>query len=276
MDIQLYEIDPEGDIIIKLQASNPVSAPSNETQDRPSSTFRSPSEEALDCSRNGPGSEHPLVADEPTKLNFPTGNEPEAISGEQSDGEAVPTASVNIRVSSRHLILASPQAKRMLDAAWKERNILNSQGLLIMEEKDWGEEALLILMNIIHGKNRSVPKSINLEMLAEVAVLVDYYECYEAVEVYSDMWMAPLRKKVPKTYCKEIVLWVCISWIFRQPAEFHTATGVALNFSTDPIQTMELPIPERIIRESSPMVLKGMSDNEQEVSTSAELSPLSI
>jgi len=104
-------------------------------------------------------------------------------------------------------------------------------------------------MNIMHGKNRNVPKSISLEMFAQIAVLVDYYECHEVVEIYSDMWTANLRKEFPETYSRKLVFWICISWVFRQPAEFKKATNVALKHSEGMIETMELPIPERIIQD---------------------------
>jgi hypothetical protein len=223
MEKQFHEIDPEGDIIIRLGASNSAFATwHGEPDDPPSTLPRFPSENV----------------DEP---------EPELAELEHSDKDF----SVEIRVSSRHLILASPQAKRMLEGAWKEPSTLKLQGSLALEEKDWDVEALLILMNILHCRNKSVPRKISLEMFVRVAVLVDYYECYEAVEIYSDMWLEHLREELPATYCKELVLWICVSWIFRQSAEFGMATSVALQHSKGPIQTMELPIPERIVRKLS-------------------------
>lgn len=47
-------------------------------------------------------------------------------------------------------------------------------------------EALLSLMQIVNGRTRSVPGEVNLEMLAEIAVLVDYFDCLEAVEVFPE------------------------------------------------------------------------------------------
>jgi hypothetical protein len=41
----------------------------------------------------------------------------------------------------------------------------------------WDAEAVQILMDIIHGRTRSVLKAPSLEMLAKIAVLVGYYEC---------------------------------------------------------------------------------------------------
>jgi hypothetical protein len=273
METQLHEIDPEGDIIISLGRSNSAFATWHEEQDHPPSILSQPLPDIVDEPEAEledeledefeSDSEEP----EPANLDLPAENDPisergptsdqtDPVGKEPSDDDWASTANVKIRVSSRHLILASPQAKRMLDAAWIEHNTLKSQGLLVMEERDWDEEALLVLMNILHGKTRSVPKIISLEMFAKVAVLVDYYECYEAVEIYSDMWMAHLRNKLPQIYCRDLVLWICISWVFRQPEEFGQVTTFALKYSKGPIQTMELPIPERIVRKSSVVASK--------------------
>lgn len=53
----------------------------------------------------------------------------------------------------------------------------------------------LILMMILHGRTRAVPRKISSKRLSEMAVLVDYYECYEAVEVFSDMWIDALEHR---------------------------------------------------------------------------------
>jgi hypothetical protein len=247
METQFHEIDPEGDIIIKLRASSSTFATWNEEPNHPPPPpqLRSPSEIV-----DKPEDEDELEA---VPVPEPVTDRPISALAERepSDDEW----NVEIRVSSRHLILASPQAKRMLEGAWMEQNTLKSQGFLVIEEKDWDNEALLILMNIMHGKNRSVPKKISLEMLGRIAVLVDYYECYEVVEIFSDMWIAHLKEELPETYSRKLVLWICISWVFRQPAEFKMATSVALKHSEGMIETMELPIPERIVRKSSLIAL---------------------
>jgi len=46
--------------------------------------------------------------------------------------------------------------------------------------ENWDEEALLILMNIIHGHTQEVPRTVDLELLTRMAEIVDYYELHEA------------------------------------------------------------------------------------------------
>lgn len=57
--------------------------------------------------------------------------------------------------------------------------------------------SFLILMMIIHGRTRAVPRKLSLKRLSEMAVLVDYYECYEAVELFSDMWVPMEQRHIP-------------------------------------------------------------------------------
>jgi hypothetical protein len=65
------------------------------------------------------------------------------------------------------------------------------------------------------GDKKRVTK-VYLEMLAKTAVLVDCYECSEAIELFFTMWIADLRNNsaVPSTYCRELVLWIWIAWVF--------------------------------------------------------------
>jgi hypothetical protein len=105
-------------------------------------------------------------------------------------------------------------------------------------------------MDIIHGHTRKVPDALSLETLAKIAVLVDFYECLEVVEMWSKIWVDKLRSTVPRDYSKDLMLWVCISWVFQQVEIFQKVTKVAMMHSTGSLRTMGLPIPERIVRKS--------------------------
>jgi hypothetical protein len=283
-----HELDPDGDIVLVMRIPGPAFAVWDETQDYPSylhlpesrddsappspklgtkrvrkgrkikqipcviwSDVPEPAEpEPAEPEPAEPEPAEPEPAEpgpaepEPAEPEPPEPEPPE----EPAEDDDTEPESIEIRVSSRHVALASTQFKRTLTGAWKEGTTLRSQGFLRMEIAEWDADALLILMNIIHGRTRSVPRLISLEVLAKIAVLVDYYECAEVVEIFSDMWITELKEKMPETYSRDTVLWICISWLFRKPEEFHTATTVALTESGSPIQDLGLPIPPGIIR----------------------------
>jgi hypothetical protein len=102
-------------------------------------------------------------------------------------------------------------------------------------------------MNIIHGRTLSVPRFINLEMLAKISVLVDYYASVERVETFYTIWIDKLRDHVSKKYLRDALLWIWISWVFHWPLEFQVATRVTVQCSKGLMQTMLTPIPERIV-----------------------------
>ncbi|KAF2441506.1 hypothetical protein P171DRAFT_392839 [Karstenula rhodostoma CBS 690.94] len=157
--------------------------------------------------------------------------------------------SVLYYVSSRHLTTASPWFRRALTKEkWTESGKDEKDGLVHIHADDWDSEAFLILMNIIHLKNRKVPREVSLEDLAKFAVIVDYYECAEAVEHFTDKWKESLRTAtpIPSTHCRALILWICIAWVFEWEEQFSDSTLVAVKQCSEPLRTLGLPIPERV------------------------------
>jgi hypothetical protein len=224
--ITRYECDPRGDVILLLR-----------DPDTPFALW----EDVL--TPNG------YEATSTDNESESTSAEPAETSNPKEIGLPEPRC-IEMRVSSRHLMLASSYFNRMLNGDWKESNTFQSDGCLRIEISDWDIGALQILMDIIHGRARKVPQALSLEMLAKIAVLVDFYECFEVVVIWTKVWIERLELYVPKVYSRDLVLWLCISWVFQHAKLFNTALRVAMMQSTGPLQTMKLPIPERIIRKS--------------------------
>lgn len=153
---------------------------------------------------------------------------------------------IHFYVSSRHLQVASPWFRRALaKECWVEGQPVNERYRLLAH--DWDEQALLLILNIFHLRNKQVPRSVSLETLAKVAVLVDYYECGEALDLFTSMWIDDLKKTdLPSMYCRDLILWIWIAWIFNLEPQFQSATAVAITKATEAIQILELPIPEII------------------------------
>ncbi len=156
---------------------------------------------------------------------------------------------MRVRVSSRHLILASLYFKAALSGPWKEAAGASADSPREVDACDWDPEAFLILMNIIHGRNRAVPRVVSLELLAKIAVVSDYYKCHEAVEVFSELWIEGLKRKhaLPTQVDKELALWLCVSWVFHDPGVYTSVTSTAIRESQGPIPTFGLPISEKIV-----------------------------
>ncbi|PVI00808.1 hypothetical protein DM02DRAFT_526231 [Periconia macrospinosa] len=169
----------------------------------------------------------------------------------ESDLEPREDDEIHYLVSSRHLMLASPWFRRALTKeGFIEASKEPSDGRYHIAASDWDEKALLILLNIFHIRTRQVPQTVTLETLAKIAVLVDYYELQNAEVTERDVrdWIASVRRiyKVPSHYCRDLMLWICISRVFCMSKEFEEATLVAIKTSTGWIQTLDLPIHQEI------------------------------
>ncbi|CAN9304337.1 unnamed protein product [Alternaria sp. RS040] len=153
------------------------------------------------------------------------------------------------QVSSQHLVCASPKFKSEL-TSWRE-SLKRDDGLYHVNTTNWDPEAFDILLNVLHLRFRQVPKSLSLELLAKIAILVDYYRCWEAFDLIADVWITHLRAKCsfPQTYGRNLMLWILISWVFKLEKEFTVSTLRASIESDEAIlRSMQLSIPLAILQ----------------------------
>lgn len=137
---------------------------------------------------------------------------------------------VQMRASSKHLILASSTFRISLSSdTYIEGRMLQSQGTLAFPLPDEDPDAMIILLNIIHGLSSKVPRRVDLDMLSRLAIAVNHRHMLEAVELWSDTWIENLKSDVglPKSYTPEIALsWLFIFWVFRKAKDFREITQI--------------------------------------------------
>ncbi|KAG5989150.1 hypothetical protein E4U52_005865 [Claviceps spartinae] len=174
-----FDLDPQGDTILVLRCpkkEQPDADPSDDPPDDEGTHEQTPEPIAPD--------------DEPSVPN--DGGDAREQNAENNE--------VQFRLSSRHLALASPVFKTMLNGTWKESAAPSDQSKKSAKPRkppkkdsdsstrydltatEWDDEVFLMLMNIIHGRNTLVPLSIDLTTLVKLSVLVDYYQCQEVTE----------------------------------------------------------------------------------------------
>ncbi|KAK7753385.1 hypothetical protein SLS62_004675 [Diatrype stigma] len=129
----------------------------------------------------------------------------------------------------------------MLNGPWRE-HIPNSQSIRRIVTTEWDTEAFMILLDIIHGHHRAVPRAVSLEMLGKITILVDYYKCHEIVELFVDLWIADLKKDLPTSYGKVSTLWLSISRVFLRDDIFEEMTAITIMECRGPLNTMGLPL----------------------------------
>ncbi|OTA98875.1 hypothetical protein M426DRAFT_100945 [Hypoxylon sp. CI-4A] len=218
----IHTLDPEGDVLLTLH--NPTA---------PFADFA-----VLDKFAGFEEPEHSTATVEDGIEDLSVGRD---VEPRDNSVEENPPPTVQYLLSSRHLILSSEYFKRTLKGPWKEGT---KDGRYELSADDWDEEALLILMQIIHGHNLKAPKSITLEIFAKIAVLVDYYHCHEALLLWSDIWINDFKESIPDGCNRDLILFILVAFIFKQEDLFRRATQVALLKCHERLPTLNLPITE--------------------------------
>lgn len=160
-------------------------------------------------------------------------------------------------VSSRHLTLSSSVFKAMLRTPFREGETLSLHGKVTINLPEDDPAAFEILMNIIHAKNRAIPKTVPLIILTELAILVDKYRMHEAIGFLADLWIDNLKHAIPglMLMCEDLMPWMAITSVFRRRVEYDQVTRIARCYTVGTrFQlkqggrfTESLPIPERLI-----------------------------
>ena len=174
------------------------------------------------------------------------GDHKTAFTSDESDS----CQEVRIRVSSKHLTLASPVFRTMFKNIYNEGLSLYSQSNAELPLPYDNPAAFLIILHLIHGQIRKVPRKIDLWMLTELAILVDKYELLESVEVLLDHWLQNLKSAIPLTFNNDLLPWICISWIFKKSEIFKNVTKIAQAESEGLLEANQLPIPAHVLSKS--------------------------
>ncbi|OOO09296.1 hypothetical protein OAory_01105920 [Aspergillus oryzae] len=223
MDQPSHIIDPDGEVIILLRNTT-LQGPT--VEEAVEEAVEVPVDVAVD-----------VAAEEPVRAQIET----------DLVRESLDEACFRIQVSAKHLILASPVFKKILTGGWKESVTYLQKGSVEISAESWDIEALLILLRAIHGQQYHVPQKLTLEMLAKVAVLVDFYDCKEAVYIWTTIWIDALEEKIPKTYSRDLLLWLWISWVFQLQAQFKESTSTVMSWSDGWIDDFGFPVPFKVM-----------------------------
>ena len=148
-------------------------------------------------------------------------------------------------VSSRHLALSSRVFRVMFCGAYLEKILPSDSPPKRVVLPDDDPDAFLVLLAIIHGRNRRVPRRVSKSQLIEIAILVDKYELHEVCELFTDMWFADVygvhwdNPPLPTE-------WIYLSYVFGKADEFKQATRLAILNCGPEFEDEGMPIPKEI------------------------------
>jgi hypothetical protein len=133
----------------------------------------------------------------------------------------------------------------MLKDCWTEGQALKDGTAEILVH-DCKPQILLIVLNVIHGRQRQVPRRLLLNEMSAVAVTTDFFQCHEALEVMAGIWIEALKSTVPSSLGKDLKTWIMISSVFNRAHILKATTRIAMQWGTRPFDNDNLPIPKNI------------------------------
>lgn len=256
MEASRFEFDSEGDAEIVLRRpSKPNSFwPTNETKRKTTDLEQEPNKSKKLAADSRPEHATDSVVVEPSQaVESPEaiGASTSVVSSKSVEGTAAqdlePTE-IRMRVSTKHLSLASPFFRKMFSGPWG-KSLPNPNGLREIQASGWNVDAFVTVMDMIHGRYRKVPKSVSPNMLCHLAFLTNYYQCHEVTEHFTREWLLDLEngQDLPKSHGNESMLYLFVSWVFRRPQLFREMSSLAMHKSTDPLITSLLPLPKELL-----------------------------
>ncbi len=151
---------------------------------------------------------------------------------------------VELRVSSKHMSIASQVFGKALEG--QPTGDKDKRTILLLQD-DFG--AMHILMNIIHGWTRRVPKRVDVQVFKQVVGLIDKYEFHEAAETFTDMWFDSLRETLLQDHHRDLASWIFICWVLQKPSEYNVLTKKAIWETNGELQDDDGRVPYWVLRE---------------------------
>ncbi|GKZ32609.1 hypothetical protein AbraIFM66950_002127 [Aspergillus brasiliensis] len=177
---------------------------------------------------------------------------------EEEEEEAGTEAVVCFQASAKHLMAASTYFRALLTCGMEESIQFEREGTVRISAEYWDEEALLYVLMIIHCQHHVLPEKVDLEMLAKVCVVADYYDVGDAVRFAARPWIAKLDPQVPEDRYREALLWLWVGVFFRMPGVFKAASLTLIKEGKEDMPPLGLPIPKLIVDEINARRVKAI------------------
>jgi hypothetical protein len=134
---------------------------------------------------------------------------------------------INGLVATQAMVLANPVWNKFLFSPWGISQVDNPDSMKTIgsgSEKEIyfsndNSEALLVLLNIAHLRFSKVPKTeLGYQMLYDLAILCDQYDCVELVKSWVDKWLLHAAQEI---VIKGHEGWLFTVWVFGLEWEFE-------------------------------------------------------
>lgn len=109
-------------------------------------------------------------------------------------------------VCSRSLSRVSPVFKAMLYGSFAESKPTHGEWIVALPEDN--QEAMFLLLNIVHGRFNAIPWNLTIERLYYVTVLTDKYDMTKSLCPWASRWLEHLPRSTDYVTSKVQRLWI--------------------------------------------------------------------
>jgi hypothetical protein len=170
-------------------------------------------------------------------------DEQHSASGDRTFATNKTVPDMRYLVSSALLKNVSKYFRNTFSDRFSETTLNLDDGRYHVVVEGFNPKAFEHVMNIIHVKSKRLPKKIDVEQLAHIAVLVDYYDMKDAVSFHAETWAKAVAKmKFPTTYCQNLVLRTFVARTFGDDESFQRGAQLITKTSKGPIQDLGIPM----------------------------------
>nr|CEG05580.1 unnamed protein product [Fusarium clavum] len=236
-------------------AETASTTPAKPPQETPTEASAEPSTEAPNETPNETPAETPSA----TPSIGTTSESNETTTQTVTENDSIQPSEKHFICSRKHITFASRRAARELtEDKWTL-------------DKDFPLEPLTIVLKIIHGKTRDIPETVTLNLLADIASIVDYLECHDAVIFFGRNWLS--RYSTTNLLCfmdKTLAQLIHTSFVFENASLFENVTRIAIKSSSQVVPTYNLPIQADVlsaIGSKSSALLKVLIDGLIDIQT---------
>ncbi|EHK98522.1 hypothetical protein M7I_5666 [Glarea lozoyensis 74030] len=125
------------------------------------------------------------------------------------------------------MMLASEHFEKLLSSETREGRTLKSTGHVTIP-MTVDPDTLIILLQIIHGKTREVPRQVSLDLLRKLAIMVNDFGMLASVEFFADTWIDHSKREgLPASYTEDVLSWLFVSFVFGRPEEFKDMANIS-------------------------------------------------
>ncbi|KAL2421972.1 hypothetical protein ABEF95_004139 [Exophiala dermatitidis] len=235
--------DPSGDVLLLLPKKAPGSTTDTaEAKVQPPDSTEFVGEE--DDSINSPTEEGGVGSPSGTEARDDRETSSERSfeeTGRPAADGLEPDDFIEVTVSSKHLALHSRVFRAMFNGNFREKVQPGSQQPIKVPLPEDNPEAMMLILAIVHGFTRKVPRKVSRDMLLQIALLIDKYEIDETLELFTHMWFKHLKRKSDMEKASSLSDWIYISFVTRQEVIFNQLTTRAVNISPVPQGKVALP-----------------------------------